>query len=112
MAFTALNHYLDAEWLRYAYECTRRDGAVGSMVRRHRRTWKAMPAEYSICGWGRAVIPVFGYCPGWGGCVRTGWSGGLNFLSAAVYLVSWLCGPQTTCILEFCGKIEMYIVLR
>ena len=30
MAFTSLNHYLDAEWLRYAYECTRKDGAVGA----------------------------------------------------------------------------------
>ena len=49
---------------------------------------------------------------GAGGGVRTGWSGGLNILSAALYLVSWPCGPQTTCILEFCGKIEMYIVLR
>jgi RNA-directed DNA polymerase len=29
MAFTSLNHYLDAEWLRYDYECTRKDGAVG-----------------------------------------------------------------------------------
>ena len=29
MAFTSLNRYLDAEWLRYAYECTRKDGAVG-----------------------------------------------------------------------------------
>jgi RNA-directed DNA polymerase len=29
MAFTSLNHYLDAEWLGYAYECTRKDGAVG-----------------------------------------------------------------------------------
>jgi RNA-directed DNA polymerase len=29
MAFTSLNHHLDAEWLRYAYECTRKDGAVG-----------------------------------------------------------------------------------
>jgi RNA-directed DNA polymerase len=29
MAFTSLNHYLDAEWSRYAYECTRKDGAVG-----------------------------------------------------------------------------------
>jgi RNA-directed DNA polymerase len=29
MAFTSLNHYLDAEWLRYAYECTRKDGAAG-----------------------------------------------------------------------------------
>jgi hypothetical protein len=29
MAFMSLNHYLDAEWLRYAYECTRKDGAVG-----------------------------------------------------------------------------------
>ena len=29
MAFTSLNHYLDADWLRYAYECTRKDGAVG-----------------------------------------------------------------------------------
>ena len=29
MVFTSLNHYLDEEWLRYAYERTRRDGAVG-----------------------------------------------------------------------------------
>lgn len=29
MAFTALNHYLDYEWLQYAYELTRKDGAVG-----------------------------------------------------------------------------------
>jgi RNA-directed DNA polymerase len=29
MAFTSLNHYLDADWLRYAYERTRQDGAVG-----------------------------------------------------------------------------------
>jgi group II intron reverse transcriptase/maturase len=29
MAFTSLNHYLDAGWLQYAYECTRKDGAVG-----------------------------------------------------------------------------------
>jgi hypothetical protein len=29
MALTSLNHYLDAEWMRYAYECTRKDGAVG-----------------------------------------------------------------------------------
>ena len=29
MAFTSLNHYLDAEWLRYAYECARKGGAVG-----------------------------------------------------------------------------------
>jgi group II intron reverse transcriptase/maturase len=29
MAFTSLNQYLDAEWMRYAYECTRKDGAVG-----------------------------------------------------------------------------------
>src|SRR5258708_21474351 len=29
MGFTSLNHSLDAEWLRYAYECTRKDGAVG-----------------------------------------------------------------------------------
>jgi RNA-directed DNA polymerase len=26
---TSLNHYLDEEWLRYAYEQTRKDGAVG-----------------------------------------------------------------------------------
>jgi len=30
MAFTSLNHYLDLEWLRYAYACTRKDGAVGA----------------------------------------------------------------------------------
>ena len=29
MAFTSLNQYLDAEWLEYAYDCTRKDGAVG-----------------------------------------------------------------------------------
>jgi RNA-directed DNA polymerase len=29
MAFTSLNHYLDYEWLQYAYELTRKDGAVG-----------------------------------------------------------------------------------
>jgi group II intron reverse transcriptase/maturase len=29
MAFTSLNHYLDEDWLRYAYERTRKDGAVG-----------------------------------------------------------------------------------
>lgn len=29
MAFTSLNHYVDDEWVRYAYECTRKDGAVG-----------------------------------------------------------------------------------
>jgi RNA-directed DNA polymerase len=29
MAFTSLNHYLDEEWLRCAYECRRKDGAVG-----------------------------------------------------------------------------------
>ena len=29
MAFTSLNHYIDFEWVRYAYDCTRKDGAVG-----------------------------------------------------------------------------------
>lgn len=29
MAFTSLNHHLDAEWLRLAYQRTRKDGAVG-----------------------------------------------------------------------------------
>ena len=29
MAFTSLNHYLDYEWVKYAYECTRKDAAVG-----------------------------------------------------------------------------------
>lgn len=29
MAFTSLHHYLDYEWLQYAYELTRKDGAVG-----------------------------------------------------------------------------------
>jgi group II intron reverse transcriptase/maturase len=28
-AFTSLNQYLDAEWMGYAFECTRKDGAVG-----------------------------------------------------------------------------------
>jgi RNA-directed DNA polymerase len=30
MAFTSLNHHLDEEWLRYAYELTRKDGATGT----------------------------------------------------------------------------------
>lgn len=29
MAFTSLNQHLDLEWMRYAFECTRKDGAVG-----------------------------------------------------------------------------------
>lgn len=29
LVLTSLNHYLDEEWLRYAYEQTRKDGAVG-----------------------------------------------------------------------------------
>lgn len=29
MALTSLNHYLDEEWLRYAYDLTRKDGAAG-----------------------------------------------------------------------------------
>ena len=29
MAFYTLNQYLDYEWVRYAYECTRKDGAAG-----------------------------------------------------------------------------------
>jgi RNA-directed DNA polymerase len=29
MAFTSLNQYIDYEWVRYAYECTRKDGAIG-----------------------------------------------------------------------------------
>jgi hypothetical protein len=29
MAFTSLNHNIDFEWVRYAYDCTRKDGAVG-----------------------------------------------------------------------------------
>lgn len=29
MAFTSLNHHLDDEWLRYAYDLTRKDGATG-----------------------------------------------------------------------------------
>lgn len=29
LAFTSLNHYLDYEWLLYAYQLTRKDGAVG-----------------------------------------------------------------------------------
>lgn len=27
--FTSLHHFLDEEWLRYAYDCTRKDGAAG-----------------------------------------------------------------------------------
>ena len=30
MAFTSLNHHLDEEWLRHAYDLTRKDGAVGT----------------------------------------------------------------------------------
>lgn len=29
MAFTSLNHHVDYEWVKYAYECTRKDAAVG-----------------------------------------------------------------------------------
>lgn len=29
MAFTSLNHYVDYEWVDYAYRCTRKDGARG-----------------------------------------------------------------------------------
>ncbi len=29
MVFTSLNHHLDEEWLRHAYELTRKDGATG-----------------------------------------------------------------------------------
>jgi RNA-directed DNA polymerase len=29
MAFTSLNHYVDYEWVHYAYESTRKDGAIG-----------------------------------------------------------------------------------
>jgi hypothetical protein len=29
IAFTSLNQYVDVEWMEYAYECTRKDGAVG-----------------------------------------------------------------------------------
>jgi RNA-directed DNA polymerase len=29
MAFTSLNHYIDYEWVHYAYACTRKDGAMG-----------------------------------------------------------------------------------
>jgi RNA-directed DNA polymerase len=29
MALSSLNHYLNYEWVRHAYECTRKDGAVG-----------------------------------------------------------------------------------
>jgi RNA-directed DNA polymerase len=32
MAFTSLNQYLDYTWVRYAYECTRNDGAVDTMI--------------------------------------------------------------------------------
>jgi hypothetical protein len=29
MAFTFMSHYVDYEWVQYAYECTRKDGAIG-----------------------------------------------------------------------------------
>jgi hypothetical protein len=29
MAFTSLAHHIDINWLREAYRCTRKDGAVG-----------------------------------------------------------------------------------
>ena len=29
MALTSLNHYVDYEWAYYAYECTRKDAAIG-----------------------------------------------------------------------------------
>jgi RNA-directed DNA polymerase len=30
MAFKSLNHYVDYEWVEYAYRCTRKDGALGA----------------------------------------------------------------------------------
>ena len=33
MAFTSLNHHLDEEWLRYAYDLTRKDGATETQQR-------------------------------------------------------------------------------
>src|SRR6202047_3281044 len=29
MALTTLAHHIDYEWVKYAYDCTRKDGAVG-----------------------------------------------------------------------------------
>ena len=29
MALTTLGHFIDYEWVKYAYDCTRKDGAVG-----------------------------------------------------------------------------------
>jgi len=29
MALTSLNHYIDYEWMHDAYQCTRKEGAVG-----------------------------------------------------------------------------------
>lgn len=29
MALTSLNHHIDYEWVKYAYDCTRKDGAAG-----------------------------------------------------------------------------------
>ena len=29
LMFSSLNHYVDLEWVEYAYRCTRKDGALG-----------------------------------------------------------------------------------
>lgn len=34
-SFTSLNHYIDMEWLHYAYQMTRKDGAVGTDGQTH-----------------------------------------------------------------------------
>jgi hypothetical protein len=32
MALTTLAHHIDYEWVKYAYDCTRKDGAVGCVL--------------------------------------------------------------------------------
>jgi len=50
MAFTSLNHYLDVEWLEYAFECTRKDGAVGVDGQTGRRQLLLPPATIILAG--------------------------------------------------------------
>jgi hypothetical protein len=65
MVFTSLNHYLDVEWMEYAYECTRKDGAVGVVFGRvamRIKRWKSYAAgswSGGAIGWWRSTYGSF-----------------------------------------------------
>ena len=107
MAITSLNYYLDAEWIRYAYECTRKDGAVGvdgqtaEGYERHLERnladlldrlksgrYRAPPVRRHYIaksdGGKRALgIPSFGSCPGEWCMRRESWLGAHAQLTTA-----------------------------